>query len=296
MLRAFLAMQLAVPAELPPPVAEAMPATTPAPEPAPAAAPPEPTPAEDFDVIPAVPGERDPLQPINRVFYAITQPIDQVLIRPVAMAYQAAVPRPLRDGARNGLQNLSEPVVAINDLLQARPDRAVKTLARFVINSTFGFLGLFDVAKRKPFHIAHHDNGFGDTLGVWGMGPLVYFYLPVLGPMTLRDFAGQTADDFAQPRLLHKITHPNSHDGLWSTAAGTETADVIALAVEGIDERAENDQELKAIRNDSVDPYAALRTSFLQDRAGEIAALKAKDGEGANPHLDDPLEDPAAKK
>jgi phospholipid-binding lipoprotein MlaA len=237
------------------------------------------------------------LQPINRVFYALTQPIDRYAIRPVAIAYKTVVPHPLRDGVRNAIQNLQEPVVILNDILQLHPGRAIKGIVRMAINSTLGLGGLFDAARRKPFHIPHHENGFGDTLGYYGMPPLIYLYLPVLGPTTLRDTAGDVGDDFSRPRLLYKITHPDSDRPLWKGATRMGNVGTTIMVVDGIDDRAENDQELESIRKDSVDPYAALRSAYLQDRAGEIAALHARDGADAkNPHLDDPLTDPAAGK
>ena len=231
------------------------------------------------------------------MFYAINRPIDRFVFRPAAMAYKTVVPKPLRDGARNFLQLIDEPVVVFNDLLQLRPGRAIRGIARFVVNATFGVGGLFDVARRKPFKLPHHENSFGDTLGYYGMGPLLYVYLPVLGPITARDFGGGYVDDLVKPRLLYLITHPDSDKPVFRSKVKVGKAGTVAMVVGGLDERVENDQELKAIENDSVDPYAAMRTSFLQDRAGEIAGLKAKDGaEAANPHFDDPLADPAASK
>ena len=280
-------------------LAEPEPAAAPAP-PAVAtttATPPAAVPDRPVAVPGRVPGDADPFEPINRISYAVTQPIDRFILRPAAIAYSKVVPRPLRDGARNFIQLLSEPECIFNDLLQLRPVRALKGVARFVLNGTLGIGGLFDVAKRKPFHITHHDNGFGDTLGYYGVGPLAYFYLPVLGPTTIRDFAGSYVDDLSQPRLLYLITHPDSDKPIFRTRVKLGKVGTIVQVVSGLDQRAENDQELEAIRTDSVDPYAAMRTSYLQDRAGNIAMLKAKDGaEAVNPQLDDPLADPAAPR
>ena len=312
MLGAYLALQMAVtlpaPAE-PTPAAQTAEAPTAAPTPAivlpatpavtpaapPAAAPPA-DPALD-DAVPRVPGEADPLQPINRVFYKINQPIDRFVFRPLAMTYKTVVPKPLRDGARNVLQLIDEPVVIFNDMLQLHPGRAIRGVARFVVNATLGFGGLVDIAKRKPFHLPHHENNFGDTLGYYGIGPLFYVYLPVLGPVTARDFGAGYVDDLIKPRLLYVITHPDSDKPIFRSKVKFGTAGTVALVVGGLDKRAESDDDIKEITNDSVDPYAAMRTNFLQDRAGEIAWLKARPGaEPANPHLDDPLTDPAAGK
>jgi phospholipid-binding lipoprotein MlaA len=239
----------------------------------------------------------DPLEPINRLFYKINQPIDRYALRPVALAYQAAVPKPLREGARNAISNLGEPVVLLNDLVQLRPKRALKTLGRLIINSTIGAFGLFDIAKRKPFNIARRNNGFGNTLGYYGIGPVMYIYLPVLGPNTLRDFAGQYGDSYFQDRNLNKIINPDSRAPYFRTKPRLGTWGTVVTVVGGLDQRAEFDTELRAITENSVDAYASLRVSFMQDRAGEIATLKAKDGEAPrNDALDDPLTDPEAEK
>ncbi|WP_068075613.1 MlaA family lipoprotein [Novosphingobium lentum] len=242
-----------------------------------------------------IPGDADPLAPINRISYAISQPIDRFILRPAAIVYTKVVPKPARDGARNAIQNLSEPLVIFNDLVQLHPHRAVAGVVRFLINSVFGIGGLIDVAKRKPFHIRHHANGFGDTLGYYGVGPILYLYLPVLGPTTLRDTAGDFGDAFAQPRILYKITHPDSDRPIWRNSLNLGKTGTVIRVVDGLDKRAEVDQELESIRRDSVDPYATLRASYLQDRAGEIAALKAKPvAEGAVLDPVDPATDPLA--
>jgi phospholipid-binding lipoprotein MlaA len=239
----------------------------------------------------------DPLEPINRISYAITQPIDRFVLRPLAMTYQAVVPKPARDGARNAIRNIREPVVFVNDLIQLRPGRALRTLGRFLINSTIGVFGLFDIAKREPFHLKHHANGFGSTLGYYGVGPLLYLYLPVLGPTTLRDSAAQYGDSLIGDRLLDKAINPNSGRSLFKGSPQLGTTGTAITIVDGLDLRAENDEDLRHIAENSIDPYAALRADFLQDRAGEIAELRAKDGEAPRTEaFDDPLVDPEAAK
>ena len=236
----------------------------------------------------------DPLEPINRISYAISQPIDQLILRPAAMVYKTVIPRPARDGARNAISNFGEPIVFLNDILQLRPDRAVRTLGRFLINSILGLGGIFDIAKREPFHIEHHNNGFADTLGYIGIGPILYVYVPVLGPTTLRDSAGSYGDSYFWDRNLHKLIHPNGRSPYFRTQPKLGKSDTIITIINGLDQRVENDDDLRHFKEDSIDPYAALRADFLQDRAGEIAWLKAKNGEApANSHLDDPLVDPA---
>lgn len=239
----------------------------------------------------------DPLEPISRLSYAISQPIDRFIIRPAAMVYQTVIPKPARDGARNAISNLSEPIVFLNDLIQFRPKRAFLTLARLIINSAIGLGGLFDIAKRKPFNLPHRDNNFGDTLGYYGIGPIMYFYLPVFGPTTLRDSAGQYGDSYFKDRILHKLIHPGGRSLFFRTQPKLGKSGTILTIISGLDQRAEADGDLKAITEGSVDPYASLRASYLQDRVAEIAGLRAKDGEQpANQAFDDPLLDPEAAK
>ena len=235
----------------------------------------------------------DPLEPVNRVFYAINRPIDRFLMRPAALVYTAVIPEPARDGARNAIHNLFSPVGVLNDMLQLRPRRALRATARILINTTLGVGGLFDIAKRKPFKIPEHDNGFADTLGYYGFKPGPYIYLPLLGPTTTRDIAGTVGDYFSQPRVLGFITHPSSKKSIFTRKLKLGQYGTIITIVNGLDERSRADDDLERIRKQSVDPYATLRTYYLQNRAGEIAKLKAKDGE--EPHLpagDDPLADP----
>ena len=114
------------------------------------------------------------------------------------------MPRPIRKGLRNFLHNLGEPIVFLNFLLQLKPGKAAETLGRFAINTTLGAGGLVDVAKRKPFNLPHRDNGFANTLGYYGVKPGPYFYLPLVGPTTLRDFIGDRLDLLVLPTVFGK--------------------------------------------------------------------------------------------
>ena len=228
----------------------------------------------------------DPFEPVNRLSFDLFWAIDRIAIRPAAMAYRAVVPKPLRDGARNALNNLGEPLVFANDILQLKPKRALKTLARFVINTAIGLGGLFDIAKREPFKIEYHYNSLGTTLGVWGIGPGPYLFLPIgapiVGPTTLRDLA-----DWPQGLL-----YPKKIDRRFDSDAFNYSTTVVG----GLDERERNDAELQAMFSDAIDKYATFRANFLQNRAGEIAALKANEGEAPKAsELDDPLTDPAGE-
>jgi phospholipid-binding lipoprotein MlaA len=232
--------------------------------------------------------EGDPLESFNRAMFDAHQKVDRAVLRPVAMGYKQAVPEPVRSGLRNVLSNLTEPIVFLNDLLQLKPLRALKTLGRFVFNSTLGLGGVLDVAKLPGFRLPHRPNGFGDTLGYYGVGPGPYLVLPLVGPTDLRDLFGGQADGLVLPLA---VGHPFDQ----------AEYQVPKAVVGGLDQRAEADQDLHALFGSAVDPYATLRSVYLQDRAGEIATLKGKskltisplDSELSDP-LNDPLADPAA--
>ena len=237
---------------------------------------------------------RDPLEHFNRINYAISQPIDRFVLRPAAMVYKGVVPHILRDGVRNFLANLFAPVIFVNDVLQLRPKRTLHTTGRFLLNSTLGLGGIFDMAKRHPFGIKAHPNGFADTLGYYGVPAGPYIYLPVVGPANPRDAAGYFADWFTQPRLLGHILNPDPDKPFIRSKLVLGQSGAATMIIGGLDQRAQNDEALKAITAQSVDPYASLRSSYVQSREGEIAMLKAPDGAVPdNAALDDPLRDPA---
>lgn len=226
------------------------------------------------------PDQGDPLEGFNRAMFGLHQVLDKSIYRPLAMGYQHVVPKPARAGLRNFLGNLTEPVVFLNYLLQFKFGKAAETLARFTINSTLGIGGLFDVAKTKDFNLPHRNNSFGDTLAYYGVGPGPYLFLPLVGPTTLRDVLGGPLDGAVLPLAVAK---PFA-DWRYQLSSG-----VIA----GLDLRAESDPELRALFGGAVDPYATLRSVWLQNRAAEVEALRHHRNETPTaPELDDPLRDP----
>jgi len=168
----------------------------------------------------------------------------------------------MRRGFANFVSNLHEPVVFLNDLLQLRPRRALKTLGRFTLNSTVGLAGTIDVAKGKTFKMPGHWNSFADTLGVWGVKPGPFFFLPLLGPTTARDFAANFVDRLVLPFSVGKP---------FNQTAYTATTNV----GHALDYRSERDDEVAAIRS-SADPYVTSREQYLRRRRNEIAMLRDK--------------------
>ena len=223
----------------------------------------------------------DPLEGFNRDMFKVHQAVDKAVFRPAAMGYRAVVPKPVRSGLRNFFSNLGEPIVFVNDLLQLRPGRAFRTFGRFVINSTLGVGGLIDLAKGEG--LPHRGNGLGGTFGYYGVKPGPYIFVPLLGPTTLRDMIGGQGD----AALLPLTVGLPFDDWRYQVTQGVTV---------GLDTRAEVDAELRALLQGAVDPYATLRSVFLQNRASEIATLKSKGRGIAAPdeiQLDE-LEDPGA--
>jgi phospholipid-binding lipoprotein MlaA len=206
----------------------------------------------------------DPLQNINAESYAITQAIDEAVVAPSAQAYEKRVPEPLRNGLRNFANNLHEPAVFVNFLLQIKPGKAVETAGRFLVNSTIGIAGLFDIAKRKPINLPRRRNGFADTLGCYGVKPGLFLFLPIVGATTVRDLIGGGVDAFAIPI-------PSS---VGKSLSQPDVAIPTSLARE-LDKRVEFDEELEIIHN-SNDPYVAAREYYLQKRQAQIDGLCGK--------------------
>ncbi|PKB14627.1 phospholipid-binding lipoprotein MlaA [Novosphingobium kunmingense] len=252
-------------------------ATTPAGQADPVKAPPvDPTapvlPPPGTPMEPAVPNEivvtgrgkppkSDPLQAVNAQTFEVMSAVDGAIVAPIAYGYRSVIPEPVKDGLHNMLINLTEPIVFVNDILQLKIGRAMKTLARFVINSTVGVLGLFDVAKKKPFKIDYHVNGFAYTLGYWGIKPGPFLFLPLIGPTTVRDVIGRVLDLSLLPGVVGK---PFS-DPKYALASG---------ALKSIDERLERDDMLMVIKEDCPDSYAAERAWYLAKRQAVIDQLR----------------------
>lgn len=267
---------LAIPVSAPPPqLLVAAPATTPS------AAPAAPS-ARDGALI--SPGRSkghakgDPLEKFNRTMYRVNSFFDRILFRPLAIIYKTLIPKPVRIGIRHVISNLTEPVVFVNDLAQLRPKRAMRTFSRFVINSTAGIGGILDVAKTAD--LPHRDNGLGNTLARYGVGSGPYLFVPFIGSTNFRDLIGNQADGFV---LALSIGNP--FDKL--------EYQVPFILAQGLDQRVEFEEQIKIILRSSADPYATIRSLYLQQRAGEVADVR---GQSSSPALDDPLEDPEAGK
>ena len=239
-------------------------------DPAPPQAPPGP--GGDIVVTGREQSPADPLANINLKSYEAIQAVDTAVVGPMAMGYQKGMPRPLRLGLRNFLRNLEEPVIAFNYLLQLKPGRAVKTVGRFAVNSTIGVAGLVDVAKTKPFNLPYTPNGFANTFACYGIGPGPYFFLPLVGPTTLRDVIGVAMDRAALPAVVGKPLDRPYYA-------------IPANVIDALNDRIDIDQQLAKTRAESADPYSDTRELYLAQRRSEIAAICPKRGAKVDPTL-----------
>ncbi|MGK0498792.1 MAG: phospholipid-binding lipoprotein MlaA [Oceanicoccus sp.] len=153
----------------------------------------------------------DPLESLNRKIFAFNDVADKYVLSPVARGYQAVTPDSLERGIGNMFSNLLEITTVINDVLQLKFGQAASDTGRFLINSTVGLAGLFDVAS--PLGLEKHEEDFGQTLGYWGVVSGPYLVVPFLGPYTLRDSVGGFADVFSD--YITKLDHIPTRNQLW---------------------------------------------------------------------------------
>lgn len=201
----------------------------------------------------------DPLEGVNIKSFEVMQAVDTAIVGPVALSFERVVPTPIRLGLRNILYNLQEPVVFLNYFLQLNLGKALETAGRFVINSTIGVAGLMDIAKRRPFGLPYRPNGFGNTLGYYGVKPGPYLFLPLVGATTLRDLVGT---------ILNQLVLPTAVGQPFNRAIYS----VPRTIVSELDQRAGFEENLRKMR-ESTNFYAARRDFYLQARQAEIDDL-----------------------
>lgn len=206
---------------------------------------------DEFDDLDEEFSDRDPLEGLNRFVYGFNNQADRFVLRPVAKQY-ARLPVFVRNRVSSFFSNLEEPTTVANDVLQGKWLRAVEDSTRFVVNSTAGVLGLFDVATHVD--LPKNDEDFGQTLGKWGVGEGPYIMLPLLGPSSLRDGVALI------PEYLY--TDPVTY----IDASGTRLA---TRAVSVTDTRSGLLRADKLL-NMQLDPYVFLRESYRQKRQEAI--------------------------
>jgi phospholipid-binding lipoprotein MlaA len=221
------------------------------------------------------PGQHDPFEQTNRAIFDMNIKLDKAVAKPVAKFYVEVMPEFARTGIHNVLANLGKPVTFANDVLQAEGSRAGQTLARLVTNTTLGLGGLIDVATIAG--VPDHDEDFGQTLAVWGIGEGPYLMLPLLGPSNPRDATGMVADYFIDPITYAHFDYEN-------------LANDLRMGFGIVDMRAANLDTLDAVEHSSIDYYAAMRSLYRQHRKSEIANGRGNDDPGDDidvPPMDD---------
>lgn len=217
-------------------------------------------PTSDPEALAEFHARNDPLEPANRFLYKVNDALDTVVLKPAAQAYRFVLPQPVRNSVHNALTNLGTPVRLVNDMLQGKPRRAGDTAMRFVINSTVGALGLFDVAADWGY--PEHSADFGLTMALWGVPDGPYLFLPVLGPSNMRDIAGFGVDVAADPWI-------------WVGQGVTvETLRWSRVGVAVIDARDRNADLLDTTRKTALDPYATFRSLYQQHRRSEMRTIR----------------------
>ncbi|MFC3031764.1 VacJ family lipoprotein [Pseudoalteromonas fenneropenaei] len=194
---------------------------------------------------------RDPLQALNRPIYDFNMDVlDAYILRPIAVGYVEYTPVPVRRGLVNFTTNLTMPTDIANAALQGKAEHTGINVARFLINSTLGLFGLFDVADSFGLKIADED--FGQTLGVWGVDDGAYIMMPAMGPYTSRNVAGDVVDNFVFPEIA--LSLPQS---------------ILLYALKSIETRAQLIPQEKLL-NESLDPYLFMKDIYFQRQLSEV--------------------------
>ena len=208
---------------------------------------------------------KDCFESINRGIFAFNQGLDQIVIEPLAKGYRY-LPSPIRNGTSNVLSNLSNVVTIPNNILQGDLKAAGNNTLRFVINTTLGIVGIFDVAGIIGFEKLDKED-YGQTLASWGMGPGCYIVLPVLGPSTARDTVGRLTN-YLGGDAWYNITIRND------THYVTDFDYYASKTLEGVDLRAKNIESFNNLEENSMDFYASIKSLYLQNRKQKILNSK----------------------
>ena len=209
----------------------------------------------------------DRLEGFNRAMFAVNEGLDTVLVKPVAQAYDFAVPLPAKAGVGSFFGNIAGIRNVLNNALQGKLANAGNDFGRLLINSTVGIFGLFDVASELG--LEKHDEDFGQTLAVWGWNESDFLFLPILGPRTVRDTGGWVVDAYTDPT--------------WYTLRKSVAARNSLLALRFVDVRASLLPSDKVVEEAALDKYAYVRDAYLQRRRNLIF-------DGSPPRLEDVLD------
>jgi phospholipid-binding lipoprotein MlaA len=191
---------------------------------------------------------------MNRAVFTFNETADQYVVKPAAEAYRYVLPEFVRTGVTNFFSNINDVLIAANNLLQGKPSNAVSDIGRFLVNSTVGILGFFDVATDMGLDKNHED--FGQTLAVWGVGDGPYVVLPFFGPSNVRDTVGLVVD--IETDFMINTNKLNSDE---------------KIAVNGlriINRRADLLDAGQLLEDAAFDKYSFLRDGYMQRRRSQI--------------------------
>lgn len=196
----------------------------------------------------------DPLEVWNRLMYHLNDTLYYALLQPVATGYSYVMPEPGRIMVNNAFHNAAMPVRFVSAALQGKAEEATTELVRFFINSTVGFLGLFDVAE-EDMELKPVDEDIGQTLGVWGVGDAVYLVWPIFGPSNLRDTFGLVGDT-----LLNPVSYCSEEFWVRAGVRAVEYENHLSLHL----------GEYEDMQKAAIDPYISLRDAYLQMRRDKV--------------------------
>ena len=222
-----------------------------------------PPPASDPEALAEFRQTNDPLEPTNRFFYRVNNALDTYILAPVARGYVYVVPARARTGVHNVLANITSPVLLANTIMEGKPRRAGDTFMRFLINTTVGVGGIFDVASGWGYPA--EDADFGITLALWGLDAGPFLFLPVLGPSSPRDAGG-----FAGDIVLDPFT--------WASFGGSKTFGYSRYGSGAIDARSRVLDQVSEIKRTALDPYATFRSLYRQHRQSQIRDVREDNG------------------
>ena len=209
---------------------------------------------------------KDCFENLNRATFAFNQVLDGVIFKPVASVYKK-LPSPVKNGVGNSLDNISNLVTIPNNILQGDFKKAAVNTGRFVINTTFGVLGLIDVAQNIGLS-EYEKEDYGQSLAKLGVGPGCYLVLPVLGPSTVRD-ATASAVNFLGGDAWYNVTVKND------TQHFSDIDYYSSKLTSGINFRAKNFDSIENLEKNSLDFYASVKSLYLQDRQQKILNTNA---------------------
>lgn len=205
----------------------------------------------------------DPLEPVNRPIFVFNDFVFRYMLEPVARGYSWVVPEFMRKGVSNAFSNIYTPIRLVNSTLQFKWGGAGRELGRFAINTTVGVGGLWDPA-RDLWQIQKSDEDFGQTLGVWGLGPGIHLQVPFLGPMNPRDLTGFVADTMLKPETyVGYYLYPDSYVKQFAFSSAVYTA-------YAVNETSLRPGEYEELGENAIDRYSFYRDVYFQYRARQV--------------------------